>query len=369
MSEFVDFLWTVLKSAVNMINGASYWMVLSLIVAGCLHEFLTPEALQKSNLGTTKPTGVLWATLTGMLIPICSCGSIPLGIGLYHSGAYLGPTLAFMTSSPMINPISIILCYGLLGPEIATVYVITGFVAPMIIGLIANRFAGDELYLKREDNGTQRIQLEMEKPSVPRRILMGLRWSFSELALMIGKYTVLGMLTAALIFSIFPQTAIQRYLGDPSFISLLGITVIAAVMYVCAVGHIPFIAAIVASGAAPGVAITFLMAGAATNISELITINRTIGKRAMLMYFGLVVFISNFVGYLTNQLFPDFVPVLNYDAVTHSISAANTMMHNGPDWLKYVCTCLLVCYALYAGFSALRSRLRKLSARRDAETV
>ena len=79
MSEFVDFLWTVLKSAVNMINGASYWMVLSLIVAGCLHEFLTPEALQKSNLGTTKPTGVLWATLTGMLIPICSCGSIPLG--------------------------------------------------------------------------------------------------------------------------------------------------------------------------------------------------------------------------------------------------------------------------------------------------
>lgn len=369
MSEFLDFIWTVLKSAVNMINGASYWMVLSLFVAGCLHEFLTPEALQKSNLGTTKVQGVLWATLTGMLIPICSCGSIPLGIGLYHSGAYLGPTLAFMTSSPMINPIAIILCYGLLGPEIATVYVITGFVAPMIIGIVVNRFAGNELYLKRDENGPKRIQLEMEKPSVFRRILMGLRWSFSELALMIGKYTVLGMLTAALIFSLFPQTAIQRYLGDPSFISLLGITVIAAVMYVCAVGHIPFIAAIVASGAAPGVAITFLMAGAATNISELITINRTIGKRAMLMYFGLVVIISNFVGYLTNQLFPNFVPVLNYDAVTHSISTANSLMHNGPDWLKYVCTCLLVCYALYAGFSALRSRVRKLAAARNAGTM
>ena len=369
MSEFVDFLWTVLKSAVNMINGASYWMVLSLIVAGCLHEFLTPEALQKSNLGTTKVTGVLWSTLTGMLIPICSCGSIPLGIGLYHSGAYLGPTLAFMTSSPMINPIAIILAYGMLGPQIATVYVITGFVAPMIIGLVANRFAGNELYLKRDENAPPRIQLEMEKPSVPRRVLMGLRWSFSELALMIGKYTVLGMLTAALIFSLFPQSAIQRYLGNPSFISLLGITVIAAVMYVCAVGHIPFIAAIVASGAAPGVAITFLMAGAATNISELITIRHTIGKRAMLMYFGLVVSISNMVGYITNRLFPDFVPVLNYDAVTHSISTANTMIHEAPDWLKYACTCLLVCYALYAGFSALRSRLRKLSARRNAETV
>ena len=369
MSEFLDFLWTVLRYALNMINGASYWMVLSLIVAGCLHEFLTPEALTKSNLGTTKPTGVLWATLTGMLIPICSCGSIPLGIGLYHSGAYLGPTLAFMTSSPMINPISIILCYGLLGPEIATVYVITGFVAPMIIGLIANRFPGKELYLKLDENAPQRIQLEAEKPSVPRRIVMGLRWSFSELDLMIGKYTVLGMLTAALIFSIFPQSAIQRYLGDPSFVSLLGITVIAALMYVCAVGHIPFIAAIVASGAAPGVAITFLMAGAATNISELITINRTIGKRAMLLYFGLVVTISNIVGYLTNQLFPNFEPVLNYDAVTHSISAANTMMHNGPDWLKYLCSAILICYALYAGFRALQGRMQKMAARQNSPSA
>ena len=364
MSAFVSFLWTVLQSAVNMINGASYWMVLSLIVAGGLHEFLTPEALHKSSVGTTKVTGVLWATLTGMLIPICSCGSIPLGIGLYHSGAYLGPTLAFMTASPMINPIAIILCYGLLGPEITAVYVITGFVAPMLIGIVSNRFAGNELYLKREENAVQRIHLETEHPSIPRRIIIGLRWSFSELALMIGKYTVLGMLTAALIFSIFPQAAIQRYLGDPGFISLLGITVIAAVMYVCAVGHIPFIAAIVASGAAPGVAITFLMAGAATNISELITINRTIGKRAMLMYFGLVVVISNFVGYLTNLLFPDFVPVLNYDKVTHSISAANTMIHSAPDWLKYICTSVLIGYALYAGFCALRGRLRKLAAQR-----
>jgi len=301
-----------------------------------------------------------------MLIPICSCGSIPLGIGLYHSGAYLGPTLAFMTSSPMINPIAVVLCYGLLGPQIATVYLITGFAAPMLIGIFANRFAGDELHIKRDENAEQqkRILLEVEKPSVWSRILSGLRWSFTELALMIGRYTVTGMLFAALIFSLVPQTAIQRYLGDPGFISLLGITVVAAVMYVCAVGHIPFIAAIVASGAAPGVAITFLMAGAATNISELISIDRTIGRRAALMYFGLVVAISNCVGYLTNRLFPDFVPVLNYDAVTHSISAANTMILEMPLPIKCICSCILIGYALYAGYTSLRGRYLKHKAKR-----
>lgn len=45
---------------------------------------------------------------------------------MYYSGAYLGPTLAFMTSTPMINPIALLLAYGLLGKEIATIYLITG---------------------------------------------------------------------------------------------------------------------------------------------------------------------------------------------------------------------------------------------------
>ena len=43
-----------------------------------------------------------------------------------------------MTSTPMINPIALLLAYGLLGKEIATIYLITGFVAPMVIGMIAN---------------------------------------------------------------------------------------------------------------------------------------------------------------------------------------------------------------------------------------
>ncbi len=48
-----------------------------------------------------------------MFLPICSCGVIPLGISMYYSGAYLGPVLAFMTSTPIINPIAVVLCLGL----------------------------------------------------------------------------------------------------------------------------------------------------------------------------------------------------------------------------------------------------------------
>lgn len=347
--EFWNFLMSILGSSIRMLNSASVWMVAGFAIAGIMHEYLSPDKMRKSSIATTKVTGVFWTTISGMFIPICSCGTIPLGIGLYHSGAYLGPTLAFMTSAPMINPIAVILAWGLLGKQIAIIYLITGFIAPMIIGVIANRFGGDELYAKGLEEESQRRTLIFEEPSHLEKIKSGLTWAFTELAVAVGKYAVSGILIAGIIFNTVPQTAIQSYFGNPSLVSIFGITIVAALMYVCAVGHIPMIAALVASGAAPGVAITFLMAGAATNIPELLTILKTIGKRAMILYFSVVTTISVIVGYLTNFiLMPDFRPVLNYDATSRTVSNANKLLLAAPEWLKFFCSILLFAYGLYA---------------------
>ena len=350
MHSILQFISDVAASTISMLNSASAWMLFSFLVAGLVHEFVGPEKMKKSAIGSTRISGLLWTTLTGMCLPICSCGTIPLGISMYYSGAYLGPTLTFMTSTPMINPISIILAFGLLGKEIATIYVLTGFFGPLLIGMIANRFGGNELYYKPayEAAAQPKLNLTWAKPSFLQKIKKGVRWAFTELAVTISKYTISGMLLAGVLFTVVPQSAISRYLGDPGMISLLGITAIAALMYVCAVGHIPFIAALVASGAAPGVAITFLMAGCATNIAELLTIRKTIGRRSMLIYSASVVLLSEVVGYLTNRLLPNFQPVMDYDAVTHSISSANALIVEIPEWLKYGCSAVLVVYACIA---------------------
>lgn len=365
LMEFFDFLQKVIVSAWNMMNSSSIWMIVSFLIAGVLHEFLKPEKIQKTAIGSKRVSGVFWSTVSGMFIPICSCGTIPLGISMYYSGAYLGPTLAFMTSTPMINPIALILAFGLLGKEIAIIYLITGFVGPMIIGLIANRFAGNELYLGMKQNKSDTpkegtIQLEFEEPTWVEKLKSGLHWSLTELSVTISKYTVTGMLIAGLLFNIVPQSFIQTYLGQPGFVSLLGVTVIAALMYVCAVGHIPFIAALVASGAAPGVAITFLMAGAGTNIPELLTISKMIGKRAMLLYFGMIVVISNVVGYLANRLLmPGFIPVLDFDQTHHTVSKANALIFTAPLWLKSICSSILVGYALYSLYKMVKPHMGK----------
>ncbi|HNZ41305.1 MAG TPA: permease, partial [Clostridia bacterium] len=124
--EFWEFLVNIIYSAINMLNSASVWMVVSFGIAGIVHEYMSPEKMRKSSVGSTKISGVLWTTLAGTGVPICSCGSTPLGISLYYSGAYLGPTLAFMTSTPVLNPVAIILTWGLLGKEVAIINIITG---------------------------------------------------------------------------------------------------------------------------------------------------------------------------------------------------------------------------------------------------
>lgn len=357
MNDIIDFLKSVILTSWSFLNSASCYIVISFVIAGIIHEFVGIEQMKKYAIGTTKISGIVATTVIGMIIPICSCGTIPLGISMYYSGAYLGPVLTFMTSSPMINPIALILSYGLLGKEIATIYLITGFVAPFLIGIIANKFAGDELYYKPAyENANKKIDLEKDNKSIFKKIKSGLHWSFVELSVVISKFTVSGMLIAGILFSVVPQTMIQRYLGNPGAISLLGITIVACLMYVCAVGHIPFIAAIVASGAAPGVAITFLMAGCATNIAELLSIRKLIGKRAMILYATSVILLSEIVGFLTNLLLPNFKPVLQYDSISHSISYANKFIVEFPIILKYSCSILLIFYALISLYRYLKKK-------------
>lgn len=349
-----DFIKDIISTSISILNGASGWLVISFIIAGLLHNFLTPDKLQKS-LGNKKISSILKSTLSGMLLPICSCGVIPIGISMYYSGVYLGPVLAFMTSTPVINPIAIVLSFGLLGPQITLIYVISGFVVPLIVGVLGNKLGKDEVCIKfDEDEEELAIELEEEKRSFFENIVDGLKWSFGELALTISKYVIIGMLVAGFITTVFPNSVIQKYLGNPGVLSLGSIAILACVMYVCAVGHIPFIAALVASGASPGVAITFLIAGAATNLPELISIYNVIGKRAVIIYSTTLTICALVIGYITNKLMIGLSNFTTFEETQSSIAIANKIMLNIPEPMKYICSLIIFIFFIKALWPKIR---------------
>lgn len=333
----IEVFENILMTTLNIFTDTASWLVISFIFAGILRNILTPEKFQKS-LGNRKISSLVKATISGLLLPICSCGVIPLGFSMYYAGAYLGPTLAFMTSTPIINPVALLMTFGLLGPKIGIIYLITGLIAPIIVGVISNRFAGIELSVNYSINENPIIKFEEEKKGFVEKIISGMQWAFTDLGYPVSKYVVPGIALAGIILALVPQTYIQNYLGSPGMLSLGGIAILSGVMYVCAVGHIPFIAAIVAAGASPGTAITFLMTGAATNIPELISMYKLIGKRAVLLYFSLVTGISLIAGYITNLiLLPDFVPFVNIKRTEGVIELAGNLIIAMPEVFKNIC--------------------------------
>jgi len=359
----LEALTDIISMSLQILNDVSPWLIISFAAAGLMHNVLKPEKFQRM-LGNRKLSSIVKATLSGMLLPVCSCGVIPLGLGMYYSGAYLGPTLAFMVATPIINPAAVLLAYGLLGPQIATIYLISGFTVPIVIGVLGNMFSGSEIHAPGMDQPSETIELEADEDiSLRQKLLSGLHWGFMDLGVMVSKYIVPGILLAGAIITVAPQSMIQQYLGNPGMISILGIAVIGSVMYVCAVGHIPFVAALVASGAAPGVAITFLMTGAATNLPELISIYKMIGKRTVAIYTLTVLAISMLIGLLTNlMLMPDFVPFFNFDKTSHAVGIANMLIFSAPPLLKYLSSVLVFVLFTYAFLPRIKKYLAKAEA-------
>ncbi len=333
----LEVLENIILTTISIFTDTASWLVISFIFAGLLRNILTPEKFQRS-LGNTKISSLVKATISGLFLPICSCGVIPLGFSMYYSGGYLGPTLAFMTATPIINPVALLLTFGMLGPKIGIIYLITGLIAPIIVGIVSNKFAGKELCLDPSMEENPIIKLEEDEKNLLQKLVSGMQWAFTDLGYPVSKYVVPGMILAGIILALVPQSFIQGYLGNPGMVSLAGIAVLSGVMYVCAVGHIPFIAAIIAAGASPGTAITFLMTGAATNIPELISMYKLIGKRAVLLYFSLVTGISLLAGYIANLiLLPGFVPFVNLEKTQGVLSLANSLILATPDMLKNIC--------------------------------
>lgn len=344
---------------------SSEWIVISLILSGIIHAFVRPQALQKS-IGNKKLSSLIKTTISGALLPICSCGVLPLALSLYRTGAYLGPTLSFLAATPIINPAAIIVAFAMLGKEITIIYILCGIFLPLIIGMLGNIFGGKEL-ISPEVLKLQSMNIKIpentyvDKTPWYKKLFNGILWGFNNLGIEISRFILLGTLFGAILITVIPQSFVMQYLSNPKLVSIIGITAVGCIMYVCALGHIPFIAALISAGASPGIAITFLITGVATNISELISIYKLIGKRTLIIYLISMLFFGILIGYITNILLTDsFTPIFDLSNSKKQIEIANNLNIAFPDWFRNICAVVVLFMGLYSWFMVIVKKIQLL---------
>lgn len=320
----------ILLVIVSIFNEMSPYLLLGFLVAGLLHAFV-PQRLFAKYLSQSNWVSVLYATLFGIPLPLCSCGVIPTAMALYKEGASKGATVAFLIATPQTGVDSIIATYSLLGLPFALIRPIVALCTSLFAGLTTNAFTSHEKTVVPvapvNSNST-------EKHSLAQKLKDVFQYGYVEMMEDIGKMLLLGLVIAGLITYFVPDNFFMLF-GNNTILTMLLVLLVAVPMYVCATGSIPIAIALMLKGMSPGTALVLLMAGPAANIASMLVIGKVLGKKTFALYLTTLVIGAMGCGLIIDNLLPaSWFDVSHFAMVTHH--------HGGFHGFKMICSVILL---------------------------
>jgi len=119
------------------INHTLACVVPAMFIAGAISTFLSQASVMR-YLGprANRPLAYTVASVSGIVLAVCSCSVLPMFAGIYTMGAGLGPASAFLYSGPAINVMAIFLSARVLGLDLGVARAIGAVVFAFVIGLL-----------------------------------------------------------------------------------------------------------------------------------------------------------------------------------------------------------------------------------------
>jgi uncharacterized membrane protein YraQ (UPF0718 family) len=268
----------------ELFNRMWWGLALGILFVGILARI--PRELVMGVLGREAGLGGLFrATLAGVFLDLCSHGILAVGMKLYERGASAGQVMAFLLASPW-NSISLtLILIGLIGLGWTLLFILLSLVIGVVTGLVFDALvSGGRLPANpwREQLGEERpltdlwaefrASLRFSAGGGVRLLRDGLTGSRVVL-----RWALFGLVLAALIRAFVPADSFATWFG-PSMVGLWLTLLAATVIEVCSEGATPIAADLMNRAAAPGNSFTFLMAGVATDYTELMSIRDTTGS-------------------------------------------------------------------------------------------
>ncbi|MFH1729582.1 MAG: SO_0444 family Cu/Zn efflux transporter [Pseudomonadota bacterium] len=342
---FIHIKGVLLATFVVFAESAPY-LLLGFFLAGFIYVYLKPEMIA-SFLGKGRISSVINAAILGIPLPLCSCGVLPAAISLKKQGANNGAVSAFLISTPQSGVDSIALTWGIMDPIFALFRPIAGFIISFVAGSLENLLNKDfgkaASCGKAENNdcsasdccSSSKKEEAFIKQTFIEKVKIGLNYAFIDLLKDIAKWFIIGLFLAGLISYLVPPEIISKYLGG-NLESMLIMLIVGIPLYICASASTPIAAALILSGASPGAALVFLIAGPATNIASVAVISKFIGMRATILYLSSIAVLSIVLGYILNFLYSFFGIHLDFNISL----ASNAHLHLG--FIKIISSIILL---------------------------
>jgi uncharacterized protein len=296
-------------SVFEMLNSMWWGVLLGLVFVGLLAN--VPQSFVLSILGKGNSiNGILRATLAGVLLDLCSHGILMVGMKLYQKGASLGQVMAFLIASPWNSFSLTLILLALIGFKWTLVFIALSMVIAIISGWIFDRCVQNKI-LPENPN---KFELDVNFKFWPelRKQLKAVDWSFALLkniasegvggSRMVLRWLLFGVLLAALIRAFVSLEMFQQWFG-PSLVGMIFTLIAATVIEVCSEGSTPIAADLLNRALAPGNAFTFMMAGVATDYTEVMVLKDSTKSWKIALFLPLITLPQVVaVGYVLNNL-------------------------------------------------------------------
>lgn len=331
-------------------------LIPAFFIAGAIAVFISKDSI----LTYFGPQAKKWisygvASVSGVILAVCSCTVLPLFTGIYKRGAGIGPATAFLYAGPAINVLAISYTATALGYDIGLARAVGAVVLAVVVGLIMNAVFGKE-ELGRERPGfislapppTERpgwvvplflvslVGILVTATASP-RLLPGLDdiWFVTLKAAVVYSFTlviafllvfyfprdevrdwgsetwdltkkifpvlILGTFAVGVIGVFLPPETFEPYLGGNSLGACLLASVIGALLYMPTLLEVPIIGDTFGYNdgiMGGGPALALLLAGPSISLPSLIVINRVLGVRKTAVYAVTIVILSALAGFI-----------------------------------------------------------------------
>ena len=285
----------VFTSGIFELFNQMWWgMAIGIVFVGVLGRM--PRELVMGILGRNGGVSSLFrATLAGVFLDLCSHGILAVGMKLYERGASAGQVMAFLLASPWNSFSLTLILIGLIGAGWTLLFVVLSLVIGIITGAIF------DLLVQRGQLPANPWQDELEDTQPMRTLLSEfrktIRFSLAGTAdimregfagsRVVIRWSLFGLVLAGLIRALVPEDAFATWFGATMgglWLTLLATTVIE----VCSEGSTPIAADLMNRAEAPGNSFTFLMAGVATDYTEIMSIRETTKSWRIALFLPLI---------------------------------------------------------------------------------
>ena len=263
--------------------------VLPVFVLACLLSGLLAVRFRRF------PVRGVWSAFgVAAALPVCSCGTVPLGKTMIESGGS-GPRdgVVFLATAPLLSPIILVLAFTVLGPA----YAVVRIVASAVVAITAGYVVAPLLEVGCDRTGAGNVAPACGvavQGSGP--VLAG--WG-----LLTGliRYALFGIVLGALFTAALPPEYVASIIR-PGPLATAAAVVVGVPINMCAGEEILLSAPLVGMGFTMGHALAFALAGTGICMGSIPLLLAALGRKATLALVGVYLAVPFALGLLADLL-------------------------------------------------------------------